>query len=819
VKTRLLIYLFTLLLIEDGFISLHKSPAQTQANNIDLTTGLPAQKSQPILFKSQTDVPVNAKILWDTTHGVYLQYKPAGFFSALSSKLQDLGYSITTTSNFLNEPLSEYDVFVVCLGSAWDTTYTLCESQQIKSYVQNGGGLLIMGDNPWSPNANIATVSEVFGISSGVSFIGNLHITELDPVHPIFVGINSIYFRSGGELEVVLPAKAVARTSENKVAVAVAEYGFGRIVVTGDVNFCCDNWLDKADNQTFSENIFYWLSTKSKGIVIKAPNGGEIWQVSPPAPIIWHSLSDPADKVKIEFSDDNGDNWQTLTTNTPNDGKWKEPWSRVSLTKSSTKCLLKITSLKDTSHYDVSDTNFAIFTNPAEITYHAKRIPRYLSLPTIDGNIDEPFWEFIEKASLLYGDQWRQSWTDTNNNLVTWRAVWSDSTNKLYVAVSVKDNVAGTLDNNDPSQEPFEPWHDDSIEFYTDGDHKGENYRGHFDSAQQWRVTRENYQVLNNYPAACSTEFYTGDALNTAVINSSNGNWNCEAEFTIYNNYDTEVTTLETGKIIGWEIRYTDSDNESKNNDHYLADHVTGWIYYGDAQANAYSFGDMVLDEALPHIHISFPNGEEELEVNSVSTITWQSAGTSGKVRIELSRDGGKTWEKRPLFNITVDDGSVDWTVDVEPSQNCLMKITDVSNSKLSDVSDAPFAIIIKNDTSLAQTTGNLVLNSNNPDNSNILESTTSSKENLPTKFFLNQNYPNPFNPETNFTFGLPEAQNVAVLIFNIQGQLVTTLMNEFKAPGIYTLSWNAINQSSGIYLCKLQTEQFSQTLKILLAK
>ena len=95
----------------------------------------------------------------------------------------------------------------------------------------------------------------------------------------------------------------------------------------------------------------------------------------------------------------------------------------------------------------------------------------------------------------------------------------------------------------------------------------------------------------------------------------------------------------------------------------------------------------------------------------------------------------------------------------------------------------------------------------------------------LPTSFNVAQNYPNPFNPMTTieFSFG-PKGQNVTLDIFNIIGQKVTTLINDFLPPGDHTVDWNATDDNgqkvaSGVYLYKLQIDTENQTKKMLLLK
>lgn len=86
-------------------------------------------------------------------------------------------------------------------------------------------------------------------------------------------------------------------------------------------------------------------------------------------------------------------------------------------------------------------------------------------------------------------------------------------------------------------------------------------------------------------------------------------------------------------------------------------------------------------------------------------------------------------------------------------------------------------------------------------------------------KFELSQNYPNPFNPSTSIKFNLPVASNVKLSVFNLLGQEVKTLVNGFKTAGSHTITFDASGLSSGIYIYKIEANNFAQTRKMTLIK
>lgn len=86
-------------------------------------------------------------------------------------------------------------------------------------------------------------------------------------------------------------------------------------------------------------------------------------------------------------------------------------------------------------------------------------------------------------------------------------------------------------------------------------------------------------------------------------------------------------------------------------------------------------------------------------------------------------------------------------------------------------------------------------------------------------EFYLLQNYPNPFNPSTNIIYSLKEAGNVVVRVYNVLGQEVSKLVDEYKEPGFYNIDFDGSQLSSGLYLYSLEINNFKLSKKMILAK
>ena len=96
----------------------------------------------------------------------------------------------------------------------------------------------------------------------------------------------------------------------------------------------------------------------------------------------------------------------------------------------------------------------------------------------------------------------------------------------------------------------------------------------------------------------------------------------------------------------------------------------------------------------------------------------------------------------------------------------------------------------------------------------------------IPKKFEIFQNYPNPFNPTTTIKYSIPQQnvgnenfRSVQLIVYDILGRKVATLVNEAKAPGNYEVNFNASNLASGVYFYRLQAGSFIQVKKMILMK
>jgi len=185
---------------------------------------------------------------------------------------------------------------------------------------------------------------------------------------------------------------------------------------------------------------------------------------------------------------------------------------------------------------------------------------------------------------------------------------------------------------------------------------------------------------------------------------------------------------------------------------------------------------------------VQSPNGGEVWAVGETEEITWTDVNIYN-VKIELSKDNGTSWST--IVETAPNTGTYSWLVEsTVSSTQCLIRITNVDDGLVYDVSDAVFTITI-------------------PNGVEEFENGT------PTEFYLSQNYPNPFNPVTSIKFQVPEVSLVTLKVYDLIGKEVAVLVNEVKQPGNYQISFDGKNLASGIYFYKMSAGNFSSVRKM----
>jgi hypothetical protein len=89
----------------------------------------------------------------------------------------------------------------------------------------------------------------------------------------------------------------------------------------------------------------------------------------------------------------------------------------------------------------------------------------------------------------------------------------------------------------------------------------------------------------------------------------------------------------------------------------------------------------------------------------------------------------------------------------------------------------------------------------------------------IPEEISLEQNYPNPFNPSTTINYQLPQKDHVSLKVYDILGNLISTLVDQEMEPGYHSVNWDASQLASGIYIYRIISGSFVSTKKMILMK
>lgn len=106
----------------------------------------------------------------------------------------------------------------------------------------------------------------------------------------------------------------------------------------------------------------------------------------------------------------------------------------------------------------------------------------------------------------------------------------------------------------------------------------------------------------------------------------------------------------------------------------------------------------------------------------------------------------------------------------------------------------------------------------------NCISPTGKFAKSAPADFTISQNYPNPFNPTTEFSIDLPSPTHVNFVIYNVAGQKVKTLVDDYLDAGVHAITWDGTNESgevvsSGIYFCRVVADENMVARKMILMK
>jgi hypothetical protein len=236
---------------------------------------------------------------------------------------------------------------------------------------------------------------------------------------------------------------------------------------------------------------------------------------------------------------------------------------------------------------------------------------------------------------------------------------------------------------------------------------------------------------------------------------------------------------------------------------------------------------------------VAYPNSEEDCDYVPTyfpSTINWQTSVkvTTGNnpenIRISVYRKtpGGGAFSIQGRVSSQVNQiSSGIKEANVYIKQGNIYRSLSITKSsgqyKLNQLTSGTFEMIV-NRLGYVNLQQNITVNNSNLQNINFFLEPTFIKvvntlDNTPKKYRLSQNYPNPFNPITNIKFDIPKTAYVTLKIYNVTGKETAELVSDVKTAGSYEVDFNAANLSSGIYFYRIETNEFTETKRMMVVK
>lgn len=381
-------------------------------------------------------------------------------------------------------------------------------------------------------------------------------------------------------------------------------------------------------------------------LVVASPNGGEEYNRGSLETIKWGSFG-TVGNVKLEYTTNNGNSWSSIIDSTANDGE--HSWT-IPVVESS-QCLIRVSEAADGSPSDTSNAKFTI------------------------GGV-------VKNTITLTSPNGGENWEAGSTHNITWTGSVSFSKIDIeyYDGNTWNVIVTGTAD--------------DGVYSWTVPDIATT-------SAKVWIKGYDGGTNPTDYSNNTFTISGGQSTKNTITLIAPNGG----EILTAGNNYSIKWTgSVSFSKI---DIEYNNGSkwnvivNGTKDDGVYnwtvpnvSTSKAQIWIkgYDGGTNPTDYSDETFTISTApTSTITVTSPNGGEVWAKGSTENITWTSSGEVGNVRIYYSTDSGFGWNT--IISSTANDGSYAWKLPNIIDDDCLVKVSEVSNSQVSDISNSVFSI------------------------------------------------------------------------------------------------------------------------------
>lgn len=404
----------------------------------------------------------------------------------------------------------------------------------------------------------------------------------------------------------------------------------------------------------YSDGVF--TVTDQPTIEVITPNGGEKWYADSRDNIRWTSAN--IEEVKIEYTTNNGANWRTIVERTPSNGvySWNIPPNHIS----SELCRVRISDANDNIPSDISDDNFSIINN----TDPGQPI-QLITVTKPNGGESYPA-----------GSRQYITWTAsgitnvkieyTTNNGIKWIPIVNSTPSTGFYTWDLVDSnkvpIVATTTTNCKIR----------ISDATDGAPSD-------DSDQFFTIEPEPYVTV--FVPNGGESWFSGSSQDIRWISENVANVKIEYSTDAGANWTTIVNSTPSIGIYRWNSIPVHFSLQCRIR---ISDVIDGSPF--DISNSNFT----ITSQVVKSLQITFPNGGEDLEAGTKQNITWSSSGIE-KVKIELTTNKGSNWT---ILADSVSGGAFEWEISENVnSPQCQIRITDIEDIKISDVSDGSFTI------------------------------------------------------------------------------------------------------------------------------
>jgi len=388
----------------------------------------------------------------------------------------------------------------------------------------------------------------------------------------------------------------------------------------------------------------FTISGATPIITVTSPNTVLTWYTGASNNITWNYNYYPSNNVKIEYSIDNGTTWLLVSASTPNSGSY--PW--LIPNNPSPYCLVRVSDAITPSINDVSNVNFAI-KNP-QLTLTSLNCGEFIGCNVVPITWTNTGLANNVKIEVSYDNG--LTWNIISNSAPNSGSYnWSvpNSVNSSACLIRISDATQAFI--VDQSNAPFTISNNSQIVLYSPNG--GENLIGNSSVNVSWLATGVTGNLTLQYSANNGTSWTT---ISNTVPNTGSYTW-------------TVPNTISSSQCL---FKISETITPCKTD-----------------QSNAV----FSISPQLPVMTITAPNTAVSWIYGAINPITWTiSNGTVANIKLEYSINNGNTWTNI-IASTPAIAGTYNWSIPNAPSTTCLVRISDVLNSTVFDVSDVNFTI------------------------------------------------------------------------------------------------------------------------------